>query len=198
MFGWFRRRASSSGTGTAAETLLKLPDDRFAAISKEVFDREISATHAMAVVAYQNIFPALGALRTIMEEQGQRFSFDEAMSAVLSGLEEKHDPINERRFLWFFLGFVVRRLTDKAAKEPTLRPIAADIWYLLAVSGTHLKVLLEHNIVWTDTEKLWFSDLKNDADGIRYVTNYIMPKIYRNDPRIQALGQKYKFWISTH
>jgi hypothetical protein len=93
-------------------------------------------------------------------------------------------------------GAAVLRLNEKAATNPTLRPTAADLWVMMAESGRYLKALLAHNVVWNDGEKEWFSALKNDLDGISFVIDHVVPKLYRNDPRLTELAKTNNIWIS--
>jgi hypothetical protein len=49
------------------------------------------------------------------------------------------------------------------------------MWISLADGGQSLKASLEHNIIWSDQEKEWFSHIKSEEEGVKYVLNYVLP-----------------------
>jgi len=79
-----------------------------------------------------------------------------------------------------------------------LRPAAADIWVALASGGQYLKALLQNNIIWKDSEEIWFTELKDASDGVRYVANLIVPRTYRKDVRLVLLAEEHKFWLTYY
>jgi hypothetical protein len=193
LFDFLKRKESLS----IAEILLKMPDDQFAEAVYGMFKSEIPATHTMGVVAYQNFMLSIPVIKKFMAENGQTFAYDEFMRGLFDHLSGKKDDFSERRFGWLTLGFSQLTLTRRASKNPDLHGVCSTIWVMMAESGFHLKSLLSENIVWKPNEKLYFSDLKDGPDGVKLVTNLIVPKSYRADPRFATLGQKHSFWVST-
>lgn len=161
VFGWFRKKRATRSVESNADAILALPDDKFGGLVAEIIANEIPPTHAMIVEAYENLTPMIGAFMQFARENNDSFSIDSLVELTASSLHTYKDDINSRRMFWFFLAALVRRLTEKAASNTDLRPIAADVWVALARSGKHLRSILEYNVVWKDNEKVLYSQLQN-------------------------------------
>ena len=66
---------------------------------------------------------------------------------------------------------------QKASANPSMTDTVVEIWATLVSSGQHLKSLLEHNIIWSEGEKVWFADVKDANDGVRYVVEPDGPQV---------------------
>jgi hypothetical protein len=97
-------------------------------------------------------------------------------------------PEVRARHEWFLRSLLLYRLMQKASTNPSINGTVVEIWATLASSGQYLKALLEHNIIWSEEEKDWFADLKDENDGVRYVVNLMVPKHYRADPIFQEIA----------
>jgi len=106
------------------------------------------------------------------------------------------DEINRRRHESFLRALLLYRLMQKASANPSMTDTVVEIWATLASSGQHLKSLLEHNIIWSEGEKVWFADVKDANDGVRYVVNLMVPKCYRVEPTFQEIAKKHQFCVS--
>jgi hypothetical protein len=176
--------------------LLGMTDDHFARFVKELFETEAPPTHAMAVVGYMNMDGYLRAYEHLAQREGKVFDVDDFARIVFKEYASSpQDEIKQRRSSWFFMGTAALRLNRKAATNPALRSAAVDVWIMMASSGKYLKALLEHNVVWSDKEKEWFAGLRNEKDGIRYVINFAVPKLFHDDPAIMDLAKQNDIWI---
>jgi hypothetical protein len=73
----------------------------------------------------------------------------------------------------------------------------AEIWEALAESGPFLRHVIEHNIIWKDTEKDWFDGLKHERQVVWYIIELMGPKEIRQHPRIKGVAEKYDF-LTVH
>ena len=107
-----------------------------------MMEDEPPATHAMVVVAYINLLPALYVFKEYSEHNKLDFSTDTMIRNLFTGIDRYKDDINKRRMTWFMLASVVNRATERADLYESLRPDVTDIWSKLANGGKHLKYLL--------------------------------------------------------
>ena len=192
MFKFLRKKQASS----PYETFLSLPDDEFVVAVQEILSESVPATHAMYVVAYQNqalMMPALE--RLPMEDPSQPWNTCEAIKLIAKLRETHTDEIVSRRLSWFFGALLVKEATERALGKPDIEDTAAEIWLYLIRGSAHIKHLLEHNIVWSEDEKEWFSLIQNESDAMRHTISYVLPKGLRQHPKIKQFEQDHG-WIS--
>ena len=121
--------------------------------------------------------------------EGMAHHYDDVFRLTFEKLTSPtDDEINRRRHEWFLRSLLLYRLMQKASTNPSINGTVVEIWATLASSGQYLKALLEHNIIWSEEEKDWFADLKDENDGVRYVVNLMVPKHYRADPIFQEIA----------
>jgi hypothetical protein len=192
MFGFFKKKKPSS----SYEAFLSWPDDEFVVAVQKILSENVPASHAMYVVAYQNQAPMMTAIERLpMEDPSRPWNTCEAIK-IIAKLRETHtDEIVSRRLSWFFGAFLVKEATERALGKPDLEDTAAEIWLYLIRGSAHIKQLLEHNVVWSEDEKEWFSLIQNESDAMRHTISYVLPKSLRQHPKIKQFEQDHG-WIS--
>lgn len=192
MFGFFKKQKTAS----PYEAFLSLPDDEFVVAVQEILSESVPATHAMYVVAYQNMIPFFGALTMASEKDPSIPSSTSEYIKSLGRKRETHtDEIVSRKISWFFGAALVKEATERALGKPNLEDVAAEIWLCLIRGSAHIKHLLEHNIVWSEDQKKWFSLIQNESDAMRHTISYVLPKGLRQHPKIKQFEQDHD-WIS--
>jgi hypothetical protein len=91
------------------------------------------------------------------------------------------------------MGNAIIHFDTLAETHSELVETAIDIWLMLGQAGRFIPRLLEHNVVWTQSEKKWFDDLKSEDEAMQYVFEYVMPNSYKPHPRIKAFAEEHKF-----
>ena len=169
-----------------------MADEDFANFTHGAIQDDVPATRAMCVVAYENLRPLMSAAISVAKERGEvPPSVDDFVTMTFDKLDVVHDEIARRRLVWFFLAALVYRLDALAERKPSLIDCASDVWLLLSDAGQYLATLLEHNIVWTDSEKAYFSHLQGSHDGISYVMTIMLPKQYRSQPKLKLFAKSH-------
>jgi hypothetical protein len=181
---WPRKKTSSAVDVLACSA----PD--FGEIVLGVLRDEIPATHAMIVVAYENLRLTMMVYGEPRPNAGEHLSLDQMIQMTTARLETETDPIVSRRLSWFFFAGLVARLNRLAVVHPDLQDTAAEVWLLLANSGRFLKSLLAHNEVWAPDEKDFFWMLRDERDGIEHVIRFVMPNQYLEHENLRALAEQ--------
>jgi hypothetical protein len=196
-----KEHAASFEAAQTAELLMKLGDDQLATVAHAIIQKEEAPTHAMIVVAYQNLIPIYSAFRSEADRDGKTLDFADMLMFAAdyrspSVSAKDKEEVLKRRFAWFLAAFAVLQLTDRAERNPEVFSTSTDIWLTLAKSGGVFPSLLQHNIVWKNDEKEWFSIIKDGSEGINFVSNFIVPKSHRRDIRFQEFAKEHKFRLS--
>ncbi len=189
MFGFFAKKATPS----PFEAFLSLPDDEFVDAVQEILSKNVPATHAMYVVAYQNQNPALTVWKN--DKSLPNSTTCGFIKMLAKQLEIQTDEIVSRRLSWFFGAALIKEATERALGKPNLEDAVAEIWLYLIRGSAHIKHLLEHNIVWSEDEKAWFALIRNESDAMRHTISYVLPKDLRQHPKIKQFEQDHG-WIS--
>jgi hypothetical protein len=169
-------------------TLLSMPDDVFAQAIKQGIQELPPISHVMILVGYANAKPIYEVAKQAAKKRGELEVF---LKSLLSGSDWPQDEINQRKYGWYFYGFSLLQLADRAIENSKLNILLADIWFILtsAAERIDIKNAIGANIIWKPDEKQWFTTVKNETDGIRFIVNHLVPKEYRGDPRIKRLLQ---------
>jgi hypothetical protein len=160
MLHWLRKRRKSTLKSNNLGDIVHLPNDRFSEFMKHLFEGELPATHAMVVVAYANLLPMIAVFKQVSEERGEQFSLEAVVTVTLQRLDKASSGMNKRRLFWFSLASLLYILAQRAGEDDELRSATAEIWLMLARSGLHLKPLLQHNVIWKESEKACSPNLK--------------------------------------
>jgi hypothetical protein len=196
IFSWLKRDQKRAEVAPVATTILSMPADRFAEFVLETLKNDIPATRTMCVVAYANLGPIIAASASVASERGERLlTVDDFIQMTLSRLNTTNDEIARRRLLWFFLAALVHRLDGLTERNQSLLDRAADVWLLLSDSGRYLANLLQHNVVWDESEKAYFSDIKTSAEGIWYVMTIMLPARYRIEPKLKTFAKSHNIFL---
>jgi hypothetical protein len=107
------------------------------------------------------------------------------------------DEIPRRRSLWFLHALIVMKANEVAQRSPELVRSVVDIWVHLIACSRVLKNALEHNVLWSDEEKLWFggqdtpfSLVATERKAMKWCMNIATPRWLRdNGDLIQGLAQ---------
>lgn len=174
------------------EQILKLKDATFIKALQYMITTQEPAACAMCIVAYENQGPQLNAsfylAHTDKTSDAPKNLEEYLYKVIIYALKKKEYQYNEiaqRRLMWFYQAGLIRRATEMAEQNNIFVDDVADIWLALTRGSAFLKRLLEHNVIWSREEKMWFDDLTGQLSGMRYTFNHIMPKWLHSHPKIR-------------
>src|SRR5580700_2702295 len=96
-------------------------------------------------------------------------------------LEEDLGEAAKRRLAWFYQSALILRATEIASEKNHLKSDVAALWIMLAKGSGNLSELLPPNVLWSDEEKAYFADIKNQRDGIWYCLQILTPAYLKKD-----------------
>lgn len=173
---------------TNIDAVLQLDDLQYAKYIAAFVDEMDPATRAHLAVAYQNLIPALSALRRVSEERGQTFTVEDLISQFAEEPDDERDEIGVRRRFWFLFAALLARLEKLARRTEAVAPIAASTWALIITEYPRLKALLPHNVVWKESEKEWFELDEPDEKLMEIGINYHIPPRFARDPVVERFA----------
>jgi hypothetical protein len=196
MFGRFWGRREEAKSAAAGERLLAIPPSVFAKGVEDMFTEDVPAGRAMCIVAYDNLRPISGAMRSAARKAGEKpFVVEDFIELCAVEMQKRDDDVNKRRFAWYFAAAMLGRVDKLARTDSRLVDHAVACWALLAESAPILRVLLPDNIVWKEEEKIWFKELKSEADFVGHVLSHTMPACYGDHPSIVLIAKKYDIFF---
>ncbi|MBI5205414.1 MAG: hypothetical protein HZA11_10905 [Nitrospirae bacterium] len=172
------------------EGFLKLSDSTFIKTMQQWITTQEPAACAMCIVAYENqrsILQVSIYLAHTDKNSDAPKNLQEYLYILANTLKEQHilnNEIGSRRLGWFFQAGLVLRATEIAEQNNIFVDDVVDIWIALIRGSAFLKRLLEHNVIWSRDEKVWFDNLTDQLSGMRYTFNLIMPKWLHSHPKI--------------
>jgi hypothetical protein len=104
-------------------------------------------------------------------------------------LEENLEEIPKRRLYWFYQSALIRRATEIASRKADLQPDTAALWIMLARGAANLRELLPPNALWSDDEKAYFADIKNQRDGVWYCLQVLAPAFLKTDKHLVSFAE---------
>lgn len=174
---WKKRRKDTSTLSIA-----RLPSRQYLSFIVRFVDEMDPATRAHVAVAYQNFIPLVSALYQFNNERGVAFESEDLLESLADEAEKSSDEINQRRFSWLYFAGLIARLEKLARKDEAVVPVGATLWTIIITEYPRLKLLLPHNIVWKEDEKLWFDLDQSDAHLMELgVNHHIPPTFARHD-----------------
>lgn len=197
MFGLFKKKKKDSGS---IRTILDSGNAEYADFVSDLYDELDRATRAHVLVAYRNLVPMLGALRTHAKNKGQSFSLDDFIVQCEEQLSTAMDEVNTRRYAWFMWAALLYRLMQMAKRDQGLTDALASAWVNLARDAPLLKTVLPNNVVWRDEEKEWFKfELRfSDPKVISLIINHVAPELIWPSPRVKELADEFGFHYSPN
>ena len=172
--------------------VLKLVDREFASIVKGVVDESHPAALTMLLVALHNLSPMLSACQKLSKtESGHQVpaDLDGFIRMIANRLEEDLDEIPKRRLMWFYQAALVQRLDAVAEDQPNLHSNAAAIWIQLTKGAANICHLLPPSALWSEDEKAYFVDIKNERDGIWYCLQIMTPAYLRSNSELISFAE---------
>lgn len=188
MFGLFKKKKQS---GTLAE-ILRLDDKAFVSTVKKILEQSHPAAWTMCVVAYQNLQPILQACEELSPERKGKdvpADLDSFIRMLSARLEENLEEIPKRRLAWFYQSALIRRATEIASRKSELQPDTAALWIMLARGAANLSELLPPNALWSEDEKAYFVDIKNQRDGVWYCLQILTPAFLKTDKHLVSFAE---------
>jgi len=192
-FNWFRKKGQPDDPILAT---LNLDAPSFVRFVKGLLCESEPGASTMCVVALRNLEPIMIFAKDWAEREPKKHvpnGIDEFIRLLSE--ENPKDEISSRRQWWFQYALLVKRATILAEHNVAFHDDVAAIWVRLAEGGKYLKRLLEHNVIWDDNEKLWFSEFKSEKDGASYVLNLMSPKWIRENKQIQDYAFANDFFV---
>jgi hypothetical protein len=174
--------------------ILHLDDAAFVSSVKRMLESSHPAAWTMCVVAYQNLNPMLQACEELShEERGKDVpaDLDSFIRMLCLRLDEQLEEIPKRRLAWFFQAALIRRATEIASRNTNLQSDVAALWIMLAQGSANLSELLPQNLLWSDDEKAYFVDIKNQHDGIWYCLQILTPGYLRIDKQMISFANSH-------
>jgi hypothetical protein len=187
MFGFFKQKESP-----VLAQILRLDDTAFISTVKKMLEESHPAAWTMCLVAYQNLQPMLQACSDLAKENDGKdipADLDSFIRMLSVRLEENLEEVAKRRLAWFYQSALIRRATEIASQRTDLQPDVAALWIMLAKGSANLSKLLPPNILWSDAEKAYFVDIKNQRDGIWYCLQILTPAYLKKDKRLIAFAK---------
>jgi hypothetical protein len=188
IFSWLRPK--SSKPKDEFSQLLELKEEMFVDVISQMIVQQHAVSSAMCVVAFQNLNPILSATRQYAEKNpdyGLPTTVEETI-LLLSKDRDNQDEISERRRYWFLYALLIKRATTLCEGSPSMTDACARMWAALAGGGRSLETSLAHNMIWSELEKAWFSQIKSEQDGLKYVLNHIVPNFLRSNPALKEFA----------
>lgn len=193
MFGLFRKKPNPPSLAI----ILDMDDAGFVQTTLDSVKAGEPASGAMIAVAHVNLRPIMGAFANYAEKNNDP-SLPRDVDGFIRMLADTHydDEVNIRRTSWFFLAALIMRATALANKNREFENQAAEMWLCVADGCRFLKNNLQHNIIWSADEKIWFDTLKDEKDGVSYCLNHVMPKWLRENPAVVDYADKQDIFLS--
>jgi hypothetical protein len=174
--------------------MLKLDDSAFVRAVRAMLQRSHEQACAMCVVAYQNLDPWLAATYELAKQTPTDrlpTDLDGFIHWLIPLLENPEHVVAGRRLGWFLQAALIKRASERANSNPNLDEHIVDIWIMLAKGAALLHEVVERNILWSEDEKEWFADIKDEKSGIWYCLNILVPALYRQHPRIEDFAKAH-------
>jgi hypothetical protein len=178
--------------------ILQLNDAVYISAVRKILETSHPAAWAMCLVAYQNLNPMLQACEELAREKDSKdvpADLDSFIKIIGSRLEEVSEEISKRRLGWFFQAALIRRATEFGAKKSEFQSDVAAIWIMLARGSANMSELLPPNALWSDDEKAYFAEIKNQRDGIWYCLNILTPAYLRKDKQLIAFAESQNVFL---
>jgi len=177
--------------------ILQLDAHGFIQAVKDLLSESEPAAATMCVVALQNLGPILSVAKNMARDhpgKGIPTDLDSTIRFLNQGIPPT-DEREKRRQDWFLWALLVQRASALANRNAAFHEDAAMIWIRLAEGGKYLRVLLEENIIWDNSEKEWFTPIVSERDGASYVLNHMSPKWLRSNDKINAFAESHDFFV---
>ena len=197
MFDFLKKKSNS--VASDADLILGLPDDKFFLFLSNLIRESDPNAQVMRVIAYQNLEvnmkvtaeiaakdPSVGAPVTI--EDHIRF-YDKVKT------ENRDNEFAVRRLLWFFQASLMKRAEALGLGRPQYVELLADIWITVAEGCYCIAHVVQNNQLWSDDEKIWYSEVKSEKDGIAYCLNLVAPEEIRTFEKVQAFAASKDIYL---
>lgn len=194
MFKFFKKKASTPDL----PAILALEDAAFIECITRMIQTGEPAAAAMCIVAHENLRPMLSATFNIAKEnpeKGLPATLLEFLYFLSATIETQRDEIGRRRLFWFLQAGLVELATGKALKQREFTDNLANLWIKLIAGSAHLKALLQHNVIWSEEEKIWFSNITDEHSGMMYTLNHIMPKFLQDHPSVEEFCNRHDVYV---
>lgn len=178
--------------------ILNRDDTAYVSTVKRMMEASHSAGWTMCVVAYQNLNPMLEACEELAREEREKdvpADLDSFIRMLGSQLDEVSEEIPKRRLTWFFQAALIRRANELASRKSDLQSDVAAMWIMLARGSANISELLPPNALWSDDEKAYFDDIKNEHDGIGHCLHIIMPAYLRKDKHLISFAESQNIFL---
>ena len=192
IFSWFRSKKLGDHEKQFNE-LLNLDNDIFVEVVGEMIAQQHGVSSAMCLVALQNAAQITFALKEYVRKNpgvGLPTTIDDNIRLLSKALDsDGADEINTRRHYWFLFSLMIMRVTEICKKTDPHNASCTRMWRSLIEGGQFLHSSLEHNVLWSHLEKDWFSPVKTEKDGLKFVLNYMLPDWLKKNEAIQQCAE---------
>lgn len=153
----------------------------------------------MLLVAYVNL-DAL--IETFEKYDGVPKDIDACIMMLKEMRQNKAGPnntseeIKKRRVTWFYMSAIVKKATLIAENNKDVENQVAEMWVHIAEATRCLRGALDENIIWSTTEKEWFSGIEKEKDGPEYCINIVLPDWLRCNQVIRNYAHKYDLFVT--
>src|SRR5688572_624847 len=128
---------------------------------------------------------ALKTMRAKNPGAGLPVSLEDNIRVLAKSLDENSsDEVAIRRRYWFLFSLLIKRATKMSQDSESRTASCVKMWGALVQGGQFLHSSLQHNILWSDLEKEWFSPIKTEKEGMKFVLNFMLPAWLKNDASI--------------
>ena len=180
------------------EQILHRDDTAYVSTVKKMLEASHPAGWTMCVIAYQNLNPMLEACEELAREEKEGSfpaDLDSFIRMLGSQLNEVSEEIPKRRLAWLFQAALIRRATEFASRKFDLQSDVAAMWIMLARGSANISELLPPNALWSDDEKAYFDDIKNERDGIWYCLHILAPSYLRKDKHLISFAESQNIFL---
>jgi len=155
----------------------------------------------------------LGTLEGLIEMIGRDYNsfgglFGKLRSVSRWGIKNAKigNEATKRRLLWFLYAAFLMRAEKIVQTTEQDRDKIADAWIHIIQNATFFRTVLEHNILWSDEEKVWF-ELGGDPFGMvpdekksREFCARTMPRWLTKNAKMRDYlnGSDMKDWLRTN
>jgi hypothetical protein len=196
MFRIFKKKPRNR-LSALADVLLAMRDVGFIETTSQMITDSDPSGCVMIITAMSNLDPILGASKNLAKRiptnNGLPKNIDEMIKMISNVDLSDDDEIKSHRINWFFIASLLSRATQIAEQKQICEDEVAVMWLHLAEGCRYAETTLEHNVLWSDEEKMCFSFWRGAE--VSYPLKILMPKYLRKNSKIKEFAKNENIFL---
>ena len=174
----------------------ELKDDELIRFIRGVFEGQKPLVAALFLVALENLPVYYSVFCNAMRESKEHTASMDGMVAFVLEAHAQHqgrsdaDELNKRRWFYLYVAALLNIAHARARLKPELWDPIADIWVLLMDGARQLRATIDRTELWKPSEVDFFSDVKSEEDGERFIESVLLPKEIRYHAKLLACFER--------